>query len=530
MRRCCWIGLAAAVALVVAAGCRAPGGRGAEALWQPVWQPLIHRTPPEPVCPFTSRARPAGSVLTTEDDPVDLPRKRAWEESHGGKDAARPFVRARLGGLPTGRVVDGRILPRDDRAFLERLAADTWRGLVALADRESGLPVDHVRLDDGPAGADVGDYTNITNVGLRLLAIAAATDLGFATEAAARAMAERILATLDGLETYRGLFFNYYDTTSLERSSNFLSFVDTAWLEAGLIATRTTFPELAARCTALVDRMGFGLFYDRKRQAISHGYFVHRHAPSRYDYGVLYTEARLGALLAIGKGDMPEDAWFAMIRTYPASCTGQTGTPVDVERRTIRGHAVVNAHYAWEGTRFVPSWGGSMFEALMPALVLDEARLAPRSLGPNDALHAEVQRRYAIETLHYQVWGMSPSAIPDADGYREYGVPPLGMRGYMPGAVTPHAAALALLVAPGPATANLRALAEGFAVYSDWGYYDAVDPRTHAVARGYLALDQSMLFLALADHLAPHGMRERFTSDPIVQRVLPLLAAERFFD
>jgi hypothetical protein len=491
---------------------------------------LIHRTPPEPVCPFTSRARPAVSVLTTEDDPVDLPRKHAWEESHGGKEAARPFVRARLGGLPTGKPVDGHALPRADRAFLERVAADTWRGLVALADRESGLPVDHVRLDDGPADADVGDYTNITNVGLRLLAIAAASDLDLVTRAEADAMVGRILGTLEGLETYRGLFFNYYDTTSLERSSNFLSFVDTAWLGAGLIAVRTTFPDLAARSTALIDRMRYDLFYDGRRRAISHGYFVHRHAPSRYDYGVLYTEARLGALLAIGKGDMPEDAWFGMIRTYPAACSGQTGTPIDVVRRTIRGHTVVNAHYAWEGTSFVPSWGGSMFEALMPALVLDEARLAPQSLGPNDVRHADVQRRYATETLHYPVWGMSPSAIPEHDGYREYGVPPLGMRGYMPGAVTPHAAALAILAAPGPATANLRALAEGFAVYSDWGYYDAVDPRSGAVARAYLALDQSMLFLALADHLAPHGMRERFASDPIVQRVLPLLADERFFD
>jgi hypothetical protein len=511
------------VLVATTTGCRAPEGA--------VWRSLGRGTPPEPVCPFTSRMRPALSALTTEDDPVDLPRKRAWEESHGGKEAARPFVRARLAGVPAGTIVDGRSLPRDDRAFLVRVAADTWRGLVALADRESGLPVDHVRLDgNGRDGPDVGDYTNITNVGLRLLAIAAASDLGLVTPDDARAMVARLLATLDGLETYRGLFFNYYDTTSLERSSNFLSFVDTSWLTAGLIATRTTFPELAAHCTTLIDRMRYDLFYDRKRRAISHGYFVHRRAPSRYDYGVLYTEARLGALLAIGKGDMPEDAWFAMIRTYPASCAGQSGTPVDVAQRRIRGHTVVNGHYSWEGTTFVPSWGGSMFEALMPALVLDEARLAPRSLGPNDVLHADVQRRYATGTLHYPVWGMSPSAIPDQEGYREYGVPPLGARGYMPGAVTPHAAALALLVTPGPAIANLRALAEGFAVYADYGYYDAVDPRTGAVARAYLALDQSMLFLALADHLAPHGLRERFATDPVVQRVLPLLADERFFD
>ncbi len=516
-----WIGVAGVAVLVVATtGCHAPDGHA--------WRVFGRGGPDEPVCPFTSRARPPDGVLSSEDDPVDLPRKRAWEESHGGKESARPFVRARLVGLPARAVVDGRTLPRGDRAFLERIAADTWRGLVALTDRESGLPVDHVRL--GADGLAVGDYTNITNVGLRLIAIVAATDLGLATRVDADAMLRRVLDTLERLETYRGLFFNYYDTTSLERSSNFLSFVDVSWLTAGLIAVRTTVPELAARCTALIDRMPYDLFYDRRRRAVSHGYFVHRHAPSRYDYGVLYTEARLGVLLAIGKGDIPEDAWYAMIRTYPASCAGQMGTPIDVTRRTIRGHTVVGGRYAWGGTTFVPSWGGSMFEALMPALVLDEARLAPRSLGRNDVAHADVQRRFATETLGYPVWGMSPSAIPDHDGYREYGVPPLGARGYAPGAVTPHAAALALLVAPEAAVANLRALAAGFAVYGDYGYYDAVDPRSGAVAPAYLALDQSMLFLALADHLAPHGLRERFAADPIVQRALPLLAAERFFD
>ena len=524
MRWCCRIGLAAVATLgVVATGCVAPHDHtGPTSGYDRV---------STPVCPFTSRNRPAVGTLTTEDDPVDLPRKRAWEQSHGGKEAARPFVRARLAGWPTRMLVDPHELPRDDRAFLERVAADTWRGLVALSDRENGLPVDHVRFASGTGPANVGDYTNITNVALRLIAIAAATDLRLVTQAEAEAMLTRLLDTLEQLETYRGFFFNYYDTTSLERSSNFLSFVDTSWLTAALIVTRTSFPTLAARSSALIERMHYDFFYDRRRRAISHGYFVHRHARSRYDYGVLYTEARLGVLLAIGKGDVPEDAWFAMIRTYPAECTGQMGTPRDVVPRTLRGHTVVGGHYEWGGISFVPSWGGSMFEALMPVLVLDEERLAPRSLGANDVAHTEVQRRFATETLGYPAWGLSPSAIPEHDGYREYGVPPLGMRGYAPGAVTPHAAALALLAAPEEeAVANLRMLTTRFAAYGEYGYYDAVDPQTGAVAHAYLALDQSMLFLALADHLEPHGMRERFAADPIVQRALPILAAERFFD
>lgn len=496
--------------------------------------PRVAKSPRAPVCPLSSRARPAIETLTNEDDPVDQPRKRAWEASLGGMEAARPSVRARLAGWPARAVVDPSTLPADDRAFLARVAADTWRGLAALTDRENGLPVDHVRLAAGAAdttaGADVGDYTSITNVGLHLAAVVAARELDLVTEADAVAAITRILDTLERLETHAGFYFNYYDTTSLERSSNFLSFVDTSWLTTGLIVTRMSFPVLGARCSRLIDRMHYDFFYDARRREISHGYYVHRRTRSRYDYGVLYTEARLGVLLGIGKGEVPEDAWFEMVRTYPADCAGQTATPRGVRRQTVRGHAVAYGYYEWGGVRFVPSWGGSMFEALMPALVLDEQRWAPLSLGANDVAHATVQRRYATETLAHPVWGMSPSSIPTTDGYGEYGVPVLGTRGYAPGAVTPHAAALALLATPQEAVADLRALAARFPVYGEYGYYDAVDPRSGAVARTYLALDQSLLFLAVADYLKPHCLQERFASDPIVRRALPVIADERFFD
>jgi hypothetical protein len=164
-----------------------------------------------------------------------------------------------------------------------------------------------------------------------------------------------------------------------------------------------------------------------------------------------------------------------------------------------------------------------MFEALMPALVLDERRLAPQTLGRNGEAHAVIQRRYALEDLGYPVWGLSPSAVPGSGDYAEYGVRPLGLRGYPAGAVAPYASALALAVTPQEAEANLRRLADSLQAYGEYGFYDAVDPRTGEVAYAYLALDQSMLFLALANHLGDGCVRKRFAQDPIVQQALPLL-------
>jgi len=471
-----------------------------------------------------------GRVEPGADSVVVPARKKAWEAALGGEDAARPFVRARLAGWPANVVVRGDALPSGDREFVERLARDTWRGLEAMTDGEHALPVDHVRLGATDADARVGDYTNVTTVGLRLIAIVAARELGYLDDERATRRIAALLDTLDGLETHAGFFFNYYDTTSLERTSNLVSFVDSAWLGAGLIVVRNAFPALAPRATALLDRQDYRFFYDPARGRMSHGYWVHLGARSRYHYGVLYAESRLGSLIAIGKGDVPAAHWFRMTRTFAASCGWQTERPVGRHRKTVEAETFAGGWYEWRGTRYVPSWGGSMFEALMPTLVLDERQLVPASLGANDAAHVLVQRRYATEMLGYPVWGMSPSATPAGNGYGEYGVRVLGSLGYGAGAVTPHAAALALTIDPDAAIADLRALATRFPAYTDWGFYDAVDPRSGAVARAYLSLDQAMAFISAANWLTGGRIQAHFAADPIMQRALPVVRAERFFD
>jgi hypothetical protein len=470
-----------------------------------------------------------GPPPAPEDAPVPAPRKQAWEEARGGREAARPFVRARLQGWPAHERVPAAALPADDDAFLHRLAADTWRGLDAFRDRENGLPVDHVRVGRDGGDWEVGDYVNVSTIGLYLAAVVAAHELALVDAAGAESRLTHLLATVEELETHRGHLFNYYDTTSRERTSRFLSFVDTGWLTAGLMVVRAAFPALAPHATRLIERMDLGFFYDRRSDAIRHGYRVERRAFSRYHYGMLYTEARLPILVAIGKGDVPESAWYTMTRTYPPECRGQTLAPRAIRTRIVRGHRIEAGVYEWGGVAFVPSWGGSMFEALMPALLLDEPRLTPQSFGANDRAHAVVQRRYASEVLGLPVWGTSPSAIPGGRGYAEYGVPVLGARGYAAGAVTPHAAVLALAVTAEAARANLRQLVARYDVYGDFGLYDAVDPRDGRVADTYLALDQSMILIALANHLRDGAIQRRFESDPIARRILSMLAAEGFF-
>lgn len=506
-----------------------PAAGAEESIWQRLTAPFRSAATGDEPCVFAGQT--AAEPELPGATPVVSRIKKEWERLLGGEEAAKPFIRARLAGEPRRLLGDRPPAHLDDRAFVARVARDTWKGLDALRDRTNGLPINHVRLraEGGAIELEIGDYAGLTDIGLALVATVAAYDLGLVNRGQAEERVARMLSTLERLPTYSGFHFNYYDTTSLERTSNFISFVDSAWLVAGLIVVRSAFPAFRDRCSRMIEAADFRFFYDEGLRHMSHGYDVHRGRRSRYHYGVLFSESRLGSIIAIGKGDVPEEHWFAMVRTFPASCHWQKQRPQGRHPKQVRGHSLRGGWYEWNGFRYVPSWGGSMFEALMPRLMIDEGRWAPRSLGQNGTTHAQVQRRYALETLGYPVWGLSPCAVPGS-GYDEFGVEPLGSAGYRAGLVTPHAAALALLATPSEAVANLRRLAERYEIYGEYGFYDAVDPRSGEVARAYLTLDQAMSFIAMANFLDEGCVQSRFASDPIVRRALPVLAAESFLE
>lgn len=465
-------------------------------------------------------------------DPVCAPKKRAWEQAHGGKIASRPFVIQRLAGWPATLLADKSSFPKDDREFLWRVARDTWTGIDSLCDREHRLPLDQVSFGTNsvdPAESRAGDYVNVTDIGIYLMSVSAACDLKLITRDEALERLGHTLGSIEGMESYEGFLYNYYDTTTKERTSNFISFVDNAWLTSGFMVVRQAFPELSPRCTKLIDRGNYKFFYDDVEQVMNHGFWVHMNCRAEYTYGLLYTESRAGSLIAIGKGDVPEEHWFQLLRTFPSDAAWQSLPPHERKPKTVRGHETIGGWYEWNGLKYVPSWGGSLFEALMPTIIIDEKQYAPENVGTNDVIHAVIQRRYALEVLKYPVWGMSPCSMTAGNGYSEYGVKVLGVRGYKAGVVTPHASALALYVTPAEAIANLRQLIGKYDIYGQYGFYDAVDPVSGEVAHKYLVLDQGMIFLALANYLGDQCVQKHFAADPIAQKVLPMLKDENFF-
>ncbi len=443
------------------------------------------------------------------------------------------FLVSRLRGFPKALSVK-KEFSKDDKEFLKEVGKDTWEFFDKILDSEHALPLDTVLLgEEKPLDAAtwVGDYTSVTNIGVYLMAVVSAYDLGFITREDAVARIQKTLATVEKLEYHASGFpYNYYDTTTLERTSYFVSFVDSGWLMLGLYVAKNAFPEeLAGQATRLLKRGNFNFFYDPLEKQMFHGFYDNLNVYSDYHYGIFYAEPRAASYISIARGEVPEAHWFeGLVRTFPASYTWQSQRPKDRAEKRLEGCKYVGGHYEWKGLQYVPSWGGSAFEGLMPPIILKEKELAPEGLGANNAAHVQGQIRYALEELKMPVWGMSPCSVPEG-GYSEYGARPFGVKGYKSGVVTPHASALALEYAPEQVVANLRKLIDLYDIYGEYGFYDAVTVATGKIVRKYLALDQGMILLAINNYLNHGALRERFHADPDVKKGEKLLTAEKFF-
>ncbi|GAB3887342.1 glucoamylase family protein [Terrabacter terrigena] len=421
-----------------------------------------------------------------------------------------------------------------DHDLLRRWAADTWRSFEAMTDPVSGLPTDSIGVSLDPDTRS--GYTSPTNIGGLLWCTVAARDLGFVDPEVCRDGLGRLLATLHRMEVHgeSGMFYNWYDDRTgalMHRMPDggtihpFLSSVDNGWLAAGLMVVAAAEPALADEVHAVLDRMDFGVFHDAAAGdegpggRLSGGFwvvdpgadtrpvsFVDGKAPvfhTRHHYDLLDSEPRIASYVGIAHGQVPPEHYASL------------ETPL----RHYRGRDVV------------PTFGGSMFEALMPTIFVPEAEWAPDTWGVNQARTVALQREYAMDEKAYGYWGFSPSACP-GDGYSVFGVPPIAWEadGYPSErdgevVVTPHASAMALMVEPDEAADNLARIESDLGAYGPGGFIDSVDTLTGRHAGRHLSLDQSMVLGALANVLADDCLRRWFCTPEVEAVLRPVVAA-----
>ncbi len=254
--------------------------------------------------------------------------------------------------------------------------------------------------------------------------------------------------------------------------------------------------------------MDFSFLFDTRKKLLSIGYNVDERRLDAGSYDLLASEARVASYVGIAQGQLPQEGWFALGRLL--TTTG--GEPV------------------------LLSWSGSMFEYLMPMLVM------PSYEGTllDQTCRAAVDRQIEYGQQTGVPWGVSESGYNTVDvqlnyQYRAFGVPGLGLkRGLSDDVViAPYASVMALMVAPGPACANLERLAaEGR--QGRYGFYEAIDytparvphGQTSVVVFSFMAHHQGMSLLSLAYMLLDRPMQQRFDMDPQF-RANALLLQER---
>lgn len=266
------------------------------------------------------------------------------------------------------------------------------------------------------------------------------------------------------------------------------------------------------RSVAEVVGMDFRLLYDDDSQLFYIGWNDSAGAMDSHHYDLLASEARLASIVAMGKGEISTKHWFAL---------GRSITKVS-------------------GKNILLSWGGTMFEYLMPRLLLCSAPGTLLAQSEQVAVDEQIRQGEKCSTP----WGISESGYATVDiqhnyQYRAFGVPSLGFkRGLeLDTVIAPYATALALAIYPKRATANLKRLSD-LGMLSLYGMYEAIDytpsripsNRDFAIVRSHMAHHQGMFFVALANVLLNEPHVHRFQRSTVVQTVDLLLHEQLALD
>ncbi len=265
---------------------------------------------------------------------------------------------------------------------------------------------------------------------------------------------------------------------------------------------------LAERADALAAAMDFTVLYRPERHLFAIGYTPAQGRLDSASYDLLASEARLTSFLAIARGAAPRKHWFHL------------------------GRLVTRIH----GESCLLSWGGTMFEYLMPELILP---CYPDTLL-DESRRAAVVRQMEYGRQRGVPWGISESGYAQQNAsldyqYQAFGVPGLGLKRGLANdlVVAPYATALAATVCPRDAVVNLQRLAAEGGLGAH-GFYEAIDytaerlpaGRRSMTVRSFMAHHQGMSLVALVNCLLDDPMPRRFHAEPMV-RAADLLLQER---
>ena len=369
-----------------------------------------------------------------------------------------------------------------------------------------------------------------------------------------------------------GQFYNWYDHRDGSKLTKWpptgadldpiLSLVDNGWLATGLRIVERSIPSLSARAGALYDSMDFGFYYVPESNRILFHYSPVQGAKDRAVTTPSSPRAGSPTTSARPRASSRPKAYYGRWRTFPDSCqySFQEARPSGFNR-TYEGVTVYEGSYPYKATRITPSWGGSMFEALMPDLFVPEERWAAGSWRMNHPFTVDAQIDHGLNVRGVRHVGVlaaptSPKAAtratastppawtrtaccPNEDGTlvdrgfagcpNRPAKPDPPASAYTNGVVdAPRLVPRAALPAAPRCSRTSRGSSAIPGAYNQWGFADSVNVGAGFPSPARLSLDQGMIMAALGNALGGDVLRDAFSGGELARDVRPVLGDEEF--
>lgn len=410
--------------------------------------------------------------------------------------------------------------------LLEKIGKETWDYYRAFTNEKTNyLPPDNFQVYPYSGSAN---RTSPTNIGFYLMSILSSRDLGFITTLEMVELADLTIKTLEKMEKWQGHLYNWYDIETLKPLRPvFVSTVDSGNLVSYLIVLKEGIKEyfteplldhigtekLINRIEALIENTKFASLYDGDRDLFYIGYNIDENKPTGNHYDLLASEARITSYIAISRREVPLEHWNRLGRSL------------------IIG----------EGYISLASWSGTMFEYLMPAIVLKNYK----NTLLDETYRTAIKMQISYGNHRNVPWGISESGFFAFDHqlnyqYKAFGLPALGFKRGLKDelVVSPYSSFLALRFDHKAVLKNIENLKKE-ELKGPYGFYEAVDytasriPRDldKGIVKSYMSHHQGMIFNSINNFINNDILVERFHKDAqmktgefLLQERIPLMS------
>ncbi len=416
-------------------------------------------------------------------------------------------------------------LSNEEIEYVLEIGKKTWKFFETYMNKENNfLPPDNYQKD---RNSIIVDRTSSTNIGLGLMSILSAYDLGYINIEKTITMLKNTLTTICNLSKWNGHLYNWYNTKTLQPlMPRFVSTVDSGnfigylyllneFLQ-NLIQNELPLQEkseidikeiekLKNIVSKLIENTNFSPLYNYEKGLFSIGFNVEENKLTDSYYDLLASEARQASLVAIAKHDIPQKHWQNLSRTL----------------------TIMN------GYKGLISWSGTAFEYLMPNINI--RKYEGSLLDESSRFMIMSQKEYA-KKLGIP-WGISESAFNLKDlnsnyQYKAFGIPWLGLKRGLEDemVVSSYGSILAINDIPKEVVKNLKEL-EKSGMNGEYGFYEAIDytpsrlrnKQGYEVVKTYMAHHQGLILLSINNLINNNILQERFMGNPNIKAVDILL-------